>query len=231
MAAPYQITSLEQYHSDYKRSVEDPEGFWGDIASQFLWKKKWDKVLSWNFKQPDIKWFAGGKLNITENCLDRHIAKLGDTAAIIWEPNNPEEHTRTLTYSELLFKVKQFSHVLRNNGIKKGDRVCIYMGMVPELAIAVLACARIGAIHSVVFGGFSAQSIADRLQDAQGRFVITCDGAFRGNKEIPLKGVIDDALEKCPFVERVIVLTRTKTPVSMIKGRDVWWEDEIRKVE
>ena len=231
MAAPYQITSLEQYHSDYKRSVEDPEGFWGDIASHFLWKKKWDKVLSWNFKQPDIKWFAGGKLNITENCLDRHIAKLGDTPAIIWEPNNPEEHTRTLTYSELLFKVKQFSHVLRNNGIKKGDRVCIYMGMVPELAIAVLACARIGAIHSVVFGGFSAQSIADRLQDAQGRFVITCDGAFRGNKEIPLKGVIDDALEKCPFVERVIVLTRTKTPVSMIKGRDVWWEDEIRKVE
>ena len=231
MTASYQITSLEQYHREFKRSVEDPEGFWGDIASQFVWKKKWDKVLTWNFREPDIKWFAGGKLNITENCLDRHIAKLGDTPAIIWEPNDPKELTRVLTYNELLFKVKQFSHVLKNNGIKKGDRVCIYMGMVPELAIAVLACARIGAIHSVVFGGFSAQSIADRLQDAQARFVITCDGAFRGNKEIPLKSVIDDALDRCPFVERVIVLTRTKTPVSMIRGRDVWWEDEIKKVE
>lgn len=231
MAASYQISSIEQYHRDYKKSVDDPEGFWSDIASQFLWRKKWDTVLTWNFKEPDIKWFAGGKLNITENCLDRHIAELGDSPAIIWEPNNPQEHTRTLTYSELLFKVKQFSHVLKNNGVKKGDRVCIYMGMVPELAIAVLACARIGAIHSVVFGGFSAQSIADRLQDAQGHFVITCDGAFRGNKEIPLKSVIDDALDRCPFVEKVIVLTRTKTPVSMIKGRDVWWEEEIRKVE
>ena len=231
MAASYQISSIEQYHRDYKKSVDDPEGFWSDIASQFLWRKKWDTVLTWNFKDPEIKWFAGGKLNITENCLDRHIAELGDSPAIIWEPNNPEEHTRTLTYSELLFKVKQFSHVLKNNGVKKGDRVCIYMGMVPELAIAVLACARIGAIHSVVFGGFSAQSIADRLQDAQGHFVITCDGAFRGNKEIPLKAVIDDALERCPFVKKVIVLTRTKTPVSMIKGRDVWWEEEIRKVE
>jgi acetyl-CoA synthetase len=231
MSASYQINSLEQYYREYKRSVEDPEGFWADIASQFLWRKKWDKVLSWNFKQPDIKWFAGGKLNITENCLDRHIAKLGDSPAIIWEPNDPKEAIRTLTYSELLFKVKQFAHVLRNNGVKKGDRVCIYMGMVPELAIAVLACARIGAIHSVVFGGFSAQSIADRLQDADGHFVITSDGAFRGSKEIPLKSVIDDALEKCPFVEKVIVLTRTKTPVSMIKGRDVWWEEEIKKVE
>ena len=168
MAIPYQITSLEQYHKDYKKSVQDPEGFWGDIASQFLWKKKWDKVLSWNFKEPSIKWFEGGKLNITENCLDRHIAKLGDTPAIIWEPNDPERSSRVpLPIQSCLFKVKQFSHVLKNNGIKKGDRVCIYMGMVPELAIAVLACARIGAIHSVVFGGFSAQSIADRLQDAQ----------------------------------------------------------------
>jgi acetyl-CoA synthetase len=231
MSASYQISSLDQYHRDYKRSVDDPEGFWSDIASEFLWRKKWDKVLTWNFKQPDVKWFAGGKLNITENCLDRHIAKLGDSPAIIWEPNDPKEATRTLTYAELLFKVKQFSQVLKNNGVKKGDRVCIYMGMVPELAIAVLSCARIGAIHSVVFGGFSAQSIADRVQDADAHFVITCDGAYRGNKEIPLKAVIDDALERCPFVEKVIVLTRTKTPVSMIKGRDVWWEDEIRKVE
>lgn len=231
MPVSYQINSLEQYHREYKRSVEDPEGFWADIASQFLWRKKWDKVVSWNFREPDVKWFAGGKLNITENCLDRHIANLGDRPAIIWEPNDPKESTRTLTYSQLLFKVKQFANVLKNNGVKKGDRVCIYMGMIPELAIAVLACARLGAIHSVVFGGFSAQSIADRLQDADGRFVITCDGAYRGNKEIPLKSVIDDALDRCPFVKKVIVLTRTKTPVSMIKGRDVWWEDEIKKVE
>ena len=231
MSFNYQISSLEQYHADYKRSVEDPEGFWGDIASQFYWRKPWNKVLSWNFREPNIKWFEGGKLNITENCLDRHVAKLGDTPAIIWEPNDPNEQSQTLTYSQLLFRVKQFANVLKNNGVKKGDRICIYMGMVPELVIAVLACARIGAIHSVVFGGFSATSIADRLEDAQGKFVITCDGAFRGNKEIPLKAIIDDALDRCPFVERVIVLSRTKTPVSMMKGRDVWWENEIRKVE
>jgi len=231
MSVSYQISSLEQYHSDSKRSVEDPEGFWADVASSFYWRKPWDKTLSWNFREPSVKWFEGGKLNITENCLDRHIARLGDSTAVIWEPNDPAEATRTLTYSELLFKVKQFANVLRNNGVKKGDRICIYMGMVPELVIAVLACARIGAIHSVVFGGFSATSIADRLQDAHGEFVITCDGAFRGNKEIPLKSVIDDALERCPFVKRVIVLTRTKTPVSMMKGRDVWWEHEIEKVE
>lgn len=231
MPISYQISNIDEYHQQYKKSVDQPEEFWAGIASQFLWKKPWEKTLTWNFTDPDIKWFAGGKLNITENCLDRHIAKLGDTPAIIWEPNDPKEASRTLTYSELLFKVSQFAHVLKNNGIKKGDRVCIYMGMVPELVVAVLACVRIGAIHSVVFGGFSAQSIADRLQDAQARFVITCDGAFRGNKEIPLKSIIDDALEKCPFVERVIVLTRTKTPVSMIKDRDVWWEEEIKKVE
>lgn len=231
MSFSYQINSTAQYHEQYKKSVENPEAFWGDIASSFLWKKPWNKTLSWNFKEPDVKWFEGGKLNITENCLDRHIALLGDAPAIIWEPNDPKEGPRTLTYSELLYKVCQFAHVLKNNGVKKGDRVCIYMGMVPELVIAVLACARIGAVHSVIFGGFSAQSIADRLQDANARFVITCDGAYRGNKEINLKAIIDDALEKCPFVERVVVLTRTKTPVSMIKGRDVWWEDEIKKVE
>ena len=178
-----------------------------------------------------MKWFAGAKLNITENCLDRHIEKLASQPAIIWEPNDPNEHYRVLTYKELLFKVKQFANVLKNNGVKKGDRVCIYMGMIPELAIAVLACARIGAIHSVIFGGFSARSIADRLQDADARFIVTCDGAFRGAKDIPLKAIIDDALESCPFVQRVIVCTRTHTPVSMIKGRDVWWEDEIKIVE
>ena len=231
MAYPYQIKSYEQYTSTYRKSVEDPEGFWEDVASHFLWRKKWNKVLEWDFNDYYSRWFIGGKLNITENCLDRHLGMLGSTPAIIWEPNDPEEHHRILTYRELYNKVIQFSNVLKNNGVQKGDRVCLYMGMVPELAIAVLACARVGAIHSVIFGGFSAQSIADRLMDANAEFVITCDGAFRGNKEIPLKGVIDDALIQCRFVKKVIVLTRTRTPVSMIKGRDVWWEDEIRKVE
>jgi len=209
----------------------DPEGFWANVAETFMWRRKWDKVLEWNFKDPNIKWFQGGKLNITENCLDRHLGSLGNTPAIIWEPNDPEERHRILTYRELYNKVCQFANVLKNNGVKKGDRVCIYMGMIPELAIAVLACARIGAIHSVVFGGFSAQSIADRIQDAQCSLVITCDGAFRGNKDIPLKSVIDDALMACPSVKRVIVCTRTRTPVSMLKGRDTWWEDEIKAVE
>ncbi len=228
---PYQITSEEQYTNDYRNSVENPEKFWADIAQYFSWKKTWDKVLSADFEKAEVKWFAGAKLNITENCLDRHIEKLASQPAIIWEPNDPGEHYRVLTYKELLFKVKQFANVLKNNGVKKGDRVCIYMGMIPELAIAVLACARIGAIHSVIFGGFSARSIADRLQDADARFIVTCDGAFRGAKDIPLKAIIDDALESCPFVQRVIVCTRTHTPVSMIKGRDVWWEDEIKIVE
>lgn len=231
MSYPYQIRSAEQYQAAYKKSVDDPEAFWGDIASHFQWRKPWDKVLEWDFKKPTIKWFSGAQLNITENCIDRHLEKLGNKPAIIWEPNDPEEYHRVLTYSELYNKVVQFANVLKNNGVRKGDRVCIYMGMVPELAIAVLACARIGAIHSVVFGGFSAQSIADRLQDAKAEYVVTSDGAYRGNKDIPLKSVIDDALVQCPFVKRVIVLTRTRTAVSMIKGRDVWWEDEVRKVE
>lgn len=231
MSYPFQIKTYEEYQKAYKRSVDDPEGFWADVASAFYWRKRWNKVLDWNFKEPHVEWFSGSKLNITENCLDRHLLSLGHKPAIIWEPNDPEEHHRVLTYRNLYDKVCQFSHVLKNNGVKKGDRVCIYMGMIPELPIAVLACARIGAIHSVIFGGFSAQSIADRLQDAKAEYIVTCDGAFRGAKDIPLKSVIDDALIACPFVKRVIVCTRTRTPVSMIKGRDVWWEDEIKKVE
>lgn len=231
MSYPYQIRSYDQYKAAYKKSVDDPEGFWSDIAGHFYWRKRWDKLLEWDFKDYNVKWFQGGKLNITENCLDRHLGMMGNRPAIIWEPNDPEEHHRILTYRELHTKVVQFCNVLKNNGVKKGDRVCIYMGMVPELAIAVLACARMGAIHSVIFGGFSAQSIADRMWDAQAEYVVTCDGAFRGNKEIPLKSVIDDALVQCRFVKKCIVLTRTRTPVSMIKGRDVWWEDEIKKVE
>lgn len=231
MNYPHQFTTLESYQQAYNKSVDDPEGFWGDVAENFSWKRKWNKILEWNFRDPHITWFKGATLNITENCLDRHLEKAGNKPAIIWEPNDPDEDIRILTYRELHNKVMQFANVLKNHQVKKGDRVCIYMGMVPELAIAVLACARIGAIHSVIFGGFSAQSISDRLIDAQAEYVITSDGAFRGNKEIPLKQVIDDALLQCPFVKKVIVLTRTRTPLSMIKGRDVWWEDEIRKVE
>lgn len=231
MAYPFQIKSKAAYHEAYDRSINDPEGFWGEVASSFYWRKKWDKVLDWNFEEPNIKWFSGAQLNITENCLDRHLEERGDSPAIIWEPNDPEEHHRIITYKDLHEKVMQFASVLKNNGVQKGDRVCIYMGMVPELAIAVLACARIGAIHSVIFGGFSAQSIADRLIDAQAAYIVTCDGAYRGNKDIPLKSVIDNALIGCRFVKRVIVATRTRTPVSMIKGRDVWWEDEIKKIE
>ena len=227
MSYPYQITSLAQYHQDYKKSIEDPEKFFGNIAENFQWHKKWDKVLNWNFTEPKIEWFAGAKLNITENCIDRHLANMADKPAIIWEPNNPEERTRTVTYARLHKRVCQFAQVLKNNGVKKGDRVCIYMGMVPELAYAVLGCARIGAIHSVIFGGFSAKSIADRLEDAHVEFIITCDGAYRGGKDIPLKSIIDDALIGNKTVKRVIVYTRTRTPVSMIKGRDVWWEDEM----
>lgn len=226
-----QIKSFEEYQSEYKRSVEQPEEFWASIADHFFWKRKWNKVLNWNFEEPNVKWFEGAKLNITENCLDRHIYANGDKPAIIWEPNDPNEAHRILSYKQLLQKVEQFANVLKNNNIKKGDRVCIYLPMVPELVIAVLACARIGAIHSVVFGGFSARSIADRIVDAECKLIVTSDGSYRGNKTIGLKNIVDDALMQCDTVEKVIVLTRTRTPVSMIKGRDVWWEDEIKKVE
>ena len=228
---PYQISNLEEYHQAYQKSIKQPAQFWEEIAQNFTWKKKWDSVLEWNFIDPKIEWFKGAQLNITENCLDRHLNKFGNQAAIIWEPNNPNEQNRVLTYNDLYKQVCQFSHVLKNNGVKKGDTVCVYMGMIPELAIAVLSCARIGAIHSVVFGGFSAQSISDRLHDAKSEFVITCDGAFRGQKNIPLKSVIDEALISCPFVKRVIVYFRTQIPLNMIEGRDSWWEEEIKKIE
>jgi acetyl-CoA synthetase len=230
MSYPYQVKSYEEYLQAYKKSVDHPGEFWSEVASQFLWRKKWDKALEWNFKEPRVQWFINGKLNITENCIDRHLQSSGDRPAIIWEPNGTEEQHKVITYKELHFKVSQFAQVLRNNGVKKGDRICIYMGMIPELPVAMLACARIGAIHSVIFGGFSAQSISDRLHDAQAEYIITCDGAFRGSKDIPLKNIIDDALVGCHFVKRVIVYLRTHTPVSMIKDRDVWWDDEINKV-
>ena len=226
----FQIRTFDEYQEAYRYSVEDPEGFWAEIAQNFQWRKPWKKTLQWNFEEPNVQWFVGGKLNITENCLDRHLAERGDQPAIIWEPNDPHEAGVTLTYRMLHDQVCRMANVLKRNGVGKGDRVCIYMPMVPELAIAVLACARIGAVHSVVFGGFSAQSIADRINDAQCRLVITSDGAYRGNKEIPMKETVDDALVQCPSVKRVIVLTRTRTPVSMIKGRDVWMEQELKQV-
>src|SRR6186713_844104 len=231
MSYPYQIKSQEQYEMAYRVSVNQPEEFWASVADNFLWRKKWDKVLEWNFKEPNVKWFQGGKLNITENCIDRHLKTMGEKPAFIWEPNDPNDRVRVVTYNRLHKRVCQVAQMLRNNGVKKGDRVCIYMGMVPELVYAILGCARIGAIHSVIFGGFSAQSIADRLEDAKAEFIVTCDGAYRGGKDIPLKSVIDDALIGNKTIKRVIVCTRTRTPVSMIKGRDVWWEEEMKQVE
>ncbi|GMV78795.1 MAG: acetyl-coenzyme A synthetase [Chitinophagaceae bacterium] len=231
MSYPYQINSIEEYKEAYKKSIEQPDAFWASIAEHFTWKKKWDKVVEWNFKEPKVEWFKGAKLNITENCIDRHLDTLGDKPALIWEPNNPEERVRVVTYNRLHKRVCQVAQMLKNNGVKKGDRVCIYMGMVPELVYAILGCARIGAIHSVIFGGFSAQSIADRVTDAHAEFIITCDGAYRGEKVIPLKSVIDDALINNTTVKRIIVFTRTRTPVSMLKGRDVWWEDEMEHAE
>ena len=225
------VKDFDDYQKTYERSINNPEEFWAEVAETFFWKKKWTNVLSWDFKKPDIKWFENGKLNITENCLDRHIYKNGDKPAIILEPNDPSEAARILSYKQLLEKVEQFANVLKNNGVRKGDRVCVYLPMVPELPIAILACARIGAIHSVVFGGFSAQSISDRINDAQCSLVITADGGFRGTKTIELKSIVDDALVTCSSVKKVIVLTRARIGVSMIKGRDVWWEDEIHKVE
>ena len=225
-----QITSFEDYQEKYQHSVEDPEGFWAEIAQNFYWRKPWKKTLEWNFETAETKWFKGGKMNITENALDRHLATRGDQPAIVFEPNDPSDEATTLTYKVLHERVCTFANVLKKHGVQKGDRICIYMPMIPELAIAVLACARIGAIHSVVFGGFSAQSIADRINDAQCNLVITADGSFRGNKSIPLKSTMDDALIQCTSVKKVIVATRTRVPVSMIKGRDLWWEEEVKTV-
>lgn len=225
------INNFEEYKSEYKRSVDDPEGFWAEIADSFTWKKKYDKVLNWNFEEPNVKWFEGGQLNITENCLDRHLAERGDKVAILWEPNESSDPAVKITYKELHQKVCNFANVLLSKGITKGDRVVLYMPMVPELAIACLACARIGAVHSVVFAGFSASALADRINDAQAKAVLTSDGNFRGNKKIPVKQVVDEALEKCTSVNSVIVYQRTNQEVNWVEGRDTWWHDEITKVD
>merc|ERR1711991_639851 len=224
------ITSLSEYLQKYQESVANPEAFWGKIAEDYYWHKKWDKVLEWNFTGPDVKWFLGGKLNITENIFERNLFTRKDQAAIIWEPNDPKEDNVTLTYQQLFEKVCEFANVLKNQGIKKGDRVTLYLPMIPELAIAMLACARIGAIHSIVFAGFSANALADRINDGTSNIVITSDGAYRGTKSIPLKGIVDDALEMTTTVEKVIVYKRTGEDVTLKEGRDLWWHELIEGV-
>lgn len=222
--------SFDEYQKAYDKSVADPEGFWAEKASGFNWKKKWDKVLEWNFDEPKVEWFKGGKLNITENCLDRHLATRGDQVAFIWEPNDPSEANKSLTYKELHAEVCRFANVLKKNGVKKGDRVCLYMPMIPELAVAVLACARLGAVHSVVFAGFSASALSDRINDAKAKVVLTSDGAYRGNKNIPVKAVVDEAVKTASCVEKVIVAKRTGENVTMKDGLDVWWHEETKGV-
>lgn len=222
------ITTLEEYKKEYRRSTDDPEGFWADIASNFQWRRKWDKALQWNFAEPNIKWFLGGKLNITENCLDRHLEKRGNQTAILWEPNEPAGKPVKLTYKELHEQVCRFSNVLKSQGIKKGSRVCIYMPMVSEAAVAVLACARIGAIHSVVFAGFSVQSLSNRINDSQCEVVVTSDGSYRRAKDIEVKKIVDDALLSCPSVRSVVVLKHTGIAITMKPGRDVYWHEEMQ---
>lgn len=231
MTPKYQITSPEEYHEQYKLSVEQPEKFWEGIAQNFEWSKPWDKVLSYDFSKPDIRWFEGAKTNITINCIDRHLEKRGNKLALIWEPNDPKERYLRLTYRELHERVCEYANVLKKHGVVKGDRVAIYMPMVPELAIATLACARIGAVHSVVFAGFSAHSLADRINDAQAKMVLTSDGLYRGAKEIPVKRIVDEALQTCPSVKTVVVTERTKWAVNMVEGRDVWLHNELPTVE
>ena len=219
----YKIENLEQYFKHYNKSVREPRKFWGKIAEEnFTWFQQWDKVLEFNLDDADIKWFTNAKVNIVKNCIDRHLAKRGDKTAIIFEPNDPLETALHITYNELYQRVCKMANVLREQGIKKGDRVCIYLPMIPELAVSILACARIGAIHSVVFAGFSATAVASRINDSDCKLVITADGGYRGNKTIDLKGIIDEALLSCPGVSTVLVVKRTNTTVQMQEGRDQW---------
>ena len=224
------IISFEEYKKEYNKSINHPRKFWKEKANSFTWQKKWDDVLSWDFSKPEVKWFEGGKLNITENCLDRHLEKKGEKIAIKWIANHPNEKNRCLSYKGLHAEVCKFANVLKNNGAKKGNRICLYMPMVPELAVAVLACARIGAIHSVVFAGFSAKSLSDRINDATCNILITADGGFRGAKITPLKDIADEAMKSTPSIDKCIVLERTKSNIRMKTGRDIWWHDEIKKI-
>jgi acetyl-CoA synthetase len=223
------ITNSEQYLQQYKESVTDPEEFWAEVAQDFVWRKKWDSVLKFDFRKPEVKWFIGAKLNITENCIDRHLPHRANQTAILWESNDPSEPSRSISYQQLHDEVCRVANMLKKHGVKKGDRVCIYMPMVPETAFAILGCARIGAVHSVVFAGFSSGSLADRINDSSCKMILTADGAYRGDKKIDLKTIVDEALTKCPTVEKCILLNRTNLPVKMQAGRDFWWHDEIKK--
>lgn len=225
-----QIKSIEEYRAAYKKSIEQPDEFWAEIADHFSWEKKWNKVLDYSFKTANIKWFDGAELNITENCLDRHIAQKGEQIAIIWEPNDPNEKTRTLSYKELFHEVQCFANVLLKNGVQKGDRVCIYLPMIPEAAIAVLACARIGAVHNVVFAGFAPHSISDRVNDSSCKIIITADGFSRGEKQFELKKIVDEALTKTTAIEKCIVFNHRNLSVQMQTGRDLWWHEEVAAV-
>ena len=219
----YKIENLEQYFKHYNKSIREPRKFWGKIAEEnFTWYQQWDKVLEFNMEEADIKWFSGAKVNIVKNAIDRHLNKRGSKTAIIFEPNNPDESAQHITYNELYIRVNKMANVLKSQGIGKGDRVCIYLPMIPELAVAILACARIGAIHSVVFAGFSASAVASRINDSDCKMVITSDGAYRGNKTIELKSIVDEALKTCPSVTKVLVVNRTNAAIQMQKDRDLW---------
>lgn len=219
----YQVKNLEQYFKHYNKSIREPRKFWDKIADEnFTWYQKWDKVVEFDMQEAEVKWFVNAKVNITKNCIDRHLAKRGEKTAIIFEPNDPKEEAIHISYNELYERVSKMANVLRDQGIKKGDRVCIYLPMIPELAISVLACARIGAIHSVVFAGFSSSAVTARVNDSACKMVITSDGGFRGNKTIELKSIVDEALQKCPSVEKVLVAKRTNGKVDMKEGRDQW---------
>ncbi|WCC41667.1 acetate--CoA ligase [Tenacibaculum finnmarkense] len=219
----YHIKNLEEYFQVYRKSVRNPELFWEEIAEEhFVWRKKWNTVLTYDFSKPEIKWFEGGKLNITENCIDRHLKIRGDKTAILFEPNNPDDKSEHISYKELHKRVCKFANVLKDNGIKKGDRVCIYLPMIPELAISLLACARIGAVHSVVFAGFSATALSTRINDCEAKLVITSDGSFRGKKTIDLKEIVDEALNDCECIHTTLVVKRTNVTVEMKEGRDTW---------
>lgn len=226
----YHIKNLEEYFQVYRRSVRNPENFWEEIAEEhFLWRKRWDKVLDWDFTKPEVKWFEGAELNITENCIDRHLVTRGNKTAILFEPNNPDEEAQHITYKELYDRVNKFANVLKEKGIEKGDRVCIYLPMIPELAISLLACARIGAIHSVVFAGFSSNALATRINDSECKMVITSDGSYRGNKTIDLKGIVNEALEDCTSIESVLVVKRIDSEITMKNGRDEWIQPLLDK--